>query len=95
MVIMVVLALAVAGALYVLVRMVFAPRPQIALAAPFDVVGRNAPLALDIKDDHGLKHVRVTVTQGGRSSSSTRRPSTRPGPPRRCAGHPRRTSACG
>ncbi|HVR70830.1 MAG TPA: M23 family metallopeptidase [Vicinamibacteria bacterium] len=63
-VIMVVLALAAAGALYVLVRMVFAPRPQIALAAPFDVVGRNAPLALDLKDEHGLKHVRVTVKQG-------------------------------
>jgi murein DD-endopeptidase MepM/ murein hydrolase activator NlpD len=63
-IIMVVLALVVAGALFVLVRMLFAPRPQIALAAPFDVVGRNAPLALDIKDEHGLKHVRVAVRQG-------------------------------
>jgi murein DD-endopeptidase MepM/ murein hydrolase activator NlpD len=63
-IIMVVLALVVAGALFVLVRMLFAPRPQIALAAPFDVVGRNAPLALDIKDEHGLKHVRVSVRQG-------------------------------
>jgi murein DD-endopeptidase MepM/ murein hydrolase activator NlpD len=63
-VIMVVLALLVAGGLYVLVRMMFAPRPQIALAAPFDVVGRNAPLVLDIKDDHGLKQVRVAVKQG-------------------------------
>jgi murein DD-endopeptidase MepM/ murein hydrolase activator NlpD len=63
-VIMVVLALLVAGGLYVLVRMLFAPRPQIALSAPFDVVGRNAPLVLDIKDDHGLKQVRVAVRQG-------------------------------
>jgi murein DD-endopeptidase MepM/ murein hydrolase activator NlpD len=63
-VLMVVLGLLVAGGLYVLVRMVFAPRPQITLAAPFDVVGRNAPLLLDIKDEHGLKHVRVTVKQG-------------------------------
>jgi murein DD-endopeptidase MepM/ murein hydrolase activator NlpD len=45
--------------------MLFAPRPQISLAAPFDLVGRNAPLVLDIKDDHGLKQVRVAVTQGG------------------------------
>jgi murein DD-endopeptidase MepM/ murein hydrolase activator NlpD len=63
-IIMVVLGLLVAGGLYVLVRMLFAPRPQIALAAPFDVVGRNAPLVLDVKDEHGLKHVRVTVKQG-------------------------------
>jgi len=63
-IIMVLLALAAAGALYVLVRMVFAPRPQIALAAPFDVVGRNAPLEVDVKDEHGLRHVRVAVKQG-------------------------------
>lgn len=63
-IIMVLLALVVAGALYVLVRMLFAPRPQIALASPFDVVGRNAPLVLDVKDDHGLKQVRVVVKQG-------------------------------
>jgi murein DD-endopeptidase MepM/ murein hydrolase activator NlpD len=44
--------------------MVFAPRPQIALAAPFDVVGRNAPLEVDVKDEHGLRHVRVAVKQG-------------------------------
>jgi len=59
-----VLGLLVAGGLYVLVRMLFAPRPQITLAAPFDVVGRNAPLVLEVKDGHGLKHVRVTVKQG-------------------------------
>ena len=63
-VIMVLLALLVAGALFVLVRMLFAPRPHVALAAPFEVVGRNAPLLVDVKDEHGLKHVRVTVTQG-------------------------------
>jgi murein DD-endopeptidase MepM/ murein hydrolase activator NlpD len=63
-IIMVVLALLVAGGLYVLVRMLFAPRPQITLAAPFDLVGRNAPLVLDVKDDHGLKQVRVAVKQG-------------------------------
>jgi hypothetical protein len=63
-VIMAVLALLVAGALFVLVRMVFAPRPRISLAAPFDVVGRNAPLVLEVKDEHGLKQVRVTVKQG-------------------------------
>ena len=64
-IIMVVLAVLVAGALFVLVRMLFAPRPQITLAKPFDVVGRNAPLALDVRDEHGLKHVRVAVEQGG------------------------------
>jgi murein DD-endopeptidase MepM/ murein hydrolase activator NlpD len=62
-VIMVVLAVLVAGALFVLVRVLFAPRPRIALGAPFDVVGRNAPLVLDVKDEHGLKHVKVTVKQ--------------------------------
>jgi murein DD-endopeptidase MepM/ murein hydrolase activator NlpD len=60
------LGILVAGALFVGFRMVFASRPQIALAAPFELVGRNAPLVLEIKDpDHGLRAVRVAVEQGG------------------------------
>jgi murein DD-endopeptidase MepM/ murein hydrolase activator NlpD len=62
---MLVLAAVGAGLAFVLFRMIFAGRPQVALAAPFDVVGRNAPLALDIKDPrHGLRQVRVAIRQG-------------------------------
>jgi murein DD-endopeptidase MepM/ murein hydrolase activator NlpD len=61
-----VVGIVVAGLLFVGFRMLLASRPQISLAAPFDLVGRNAPLVLDIKDpDHGLRAVRVAVEQGG------------------------------
>jgi len=62
--VMIVLALLLAGAIFVGFRMLFAPRPQISLGAPFDLVGRNAPLILDVKDRAGLKSLRATVTQG-------------------------------
>src|SRR5881409_3668324 len=62
---MIVLALVVAGAIFVGFRMLFAPRPQISLGGPFDLVGRNAPLILDVKDRAGLKSLRATVAQGG------------------------------
>jgi murein DD-endopeptidase MepM/ murein hydrolase activator NlpD len=59
-------ALAVAAGLYVGVRMVFAGRPRMSLAAPFDLVGRNRSLVLDVNDASGLEWVRVSVQQGGR-----------------------------
>ena len=62
--VLVVLALVAASAIFVGFRMLFAPRPQIALGAPFDLVGRNRALVLDVKDRSGLKSLRATVTQG-------------------------------
>jgi murein DD-endopeptidase MepM/ murein hydrolase activator NlpD len=64
MLVMIVLALVAAGAIFVGFRMLFAPRPQISLGAPFDLVGRNRPLVLDVKDRAGLKSLRATVSQG-------------------------------
>src|SRR5438552_1475574 len=62
---MLVLAAAAVGALFVVFRMVFAGKPQITLRAPFDVVGRNAPLVLQATDArHGLRALRVAVRQG-------------------------------
>ncbi len=59
-------ALVVAGGLYVGVRMVFAGRPRMTLASPFDLVGRNRPLVLDVNDPDGLTWVRVSVQQSGK-----------------------------
>ena len=61
---LVVLLAAAAGAVYVAARLLLAPRPSIALAAPFDVVGRSATLALDVRDPTGIRWVKVTVRQG-------------------------------
>ena len=58
-------ALLVAGAGYALFRVLFAPRPKIVLARPFETVGRNAPLVLDITEKrYGVRSVRVSITQG-------------------------------
>ena len=55
----------VAGLGYVLFRVVFAPRPKIVLAKPFDIVGRSAPLVVDVAEPrYGVKDVKVTITQG-------------------------------
>ena len=62
---MTMLALLAAGAIFVGFRMLFAPRPQVSLGAPFDLVGRNAPLIVNVKDRAGLKSLRATVAQGG------------------------------
>src|SRR5439155_26797318 len=62
---MTMLALLAAGAMFVGFRMLFAPRPQVSLGAPFDLVGRNAPLIVNVKDSAGLKSCRATVAQGG------------------------------
>ena len=62
--VMIVLALAAAGAIFVGFRVLFAPRPQISLGSPFDLVGRNRPLVVDVKDRAGLKSLRASVTQG-------------------------------
>jgi murein DD-endopeptidase MepM/ murein hydrolase activator NlpD len=59
-----VLLLLIAAALFVGYRMLRAPSPEIALAAPFDVVGRNAPLVIEVKDALGLRSVRATIAQG-------------------------------
>jgi murein DD-endopeptidase MepM/ murein hydrolase activator NlpD len=59
-------AAVVAGAAYVAWRMATASAPQIALAAPFDKVGRRSSLALDITDRHGLKSIEVVLEQGGK-----------------------------
>ena len=62
---MVLAAALVAGLGYVLFRIVFAPRPKIVLAKPFDTVGRNAPLVLDIAEPrYGVREVKVTIAQG-------------------------------
>ena len=58
--VMIVLALAAAGAIFVGFRVLFAPRPQISLGSPFDLVGRNRPLVVDVKDRAGLKSLRPT-----------------------------------
>lgn len=63
LVLMIVLALVAAGAIFVGFRMLFAPRPQISLGSPFDLVGRNAPLVIDVKDRAGLQSLRAAVTQ--------------------------------
>jgi murein DD-endopeptidase MepM/ murein hydrolase activator NlpD len=56
--------LVVAAALFVGFRMMFAKKPEVSLGSPFEVVGRNAPLVVDVKDQkHGLRSVRVTVSQ--------------------------------
>jgi murein DD-endopeptidase MepM/ murein hydrolase activator NlpD len=50
--------------LYVAARMLMASRPNVSLAESFDVVGRNVPLVVNLKDEHGLKEARITVRQG-------------------------------
>src|SRR5436189_6388949 len=44
--------------------MLGASRPTIALAGPFDLVGRGAILALDARDPSGLRTFKVTIRQG-------------------------------
>src|SRR5438552_714888 len=62
---MLLLTALVVAVLFVGFRMLLAGRPQITLQAPFDLVGRNAPLLLEIKDPrYGLRSARVAVKQG-------------------------------
>jgi len=68
-ILLVVLVTAVVALLYVAGRMLMAPRPTLALAAPFEVVGRNATLALDARDPAGLRSLKVTVRQGDREQT--------------------------
>ena len=59
------LAAVVLGLLFVAFRMAFAAKPVVALGAPFKVVGRNAPLVVDVRDArHGVKALRISVEQG-------------------------------
>jgi murein DD-endopeptidase MepM/ murein hydrolase activator NlpD len=58
-------AVVAAGLGYVAFRMLFASAPVVSLGAPFKVVGRNAPLVVDVKDArHGLRALRISVEQG-------------------------------
>ncbi len=59
-----VLVLAVVAAGYVGIRMALAPRPQVELAGPFEVVGRNLPLVVRASDPGGLRALKVVVLQG-------------------------------
>ena len=59
------LAVLVLGLLFAGFQVVFASRPVVALGAPFKMVGRNAPLAVEVKDPrHGIKALRVSIEQG-------------------------------
>jgi murein DD-endopeptidase MepM/ murein hydrolase activator NlpD len=61
----VVLALAaVAGLVYVSARMITAPQPVISFLSPFDRVGRQTPLAIDVDDPSGLRSLSVVLVQG-------------------------------
>jgi hypothetical protein len=68
-VLLLVLVTAVVAVLYVGGRMVMAPRPVLTLAAPFDLVGRNATLSLDARDPTGLRTLKVTIRQGDREQT--------------------------
>ena len=63
------LVTAVVAVLYVAGRMVMAPRPVIALAGPFDLVGRNATLSFDARDASGLRTLKVTIRQGDKEQT--------------------------
>src|SRR5258708_13994287 len=78
MILLVVLVTAVVALLYVAGRMLMAPRPAIALAAPFDVVGQKATLALDVRDTAGLRSLKVTVRQGDREQTAIDAPNQPP-----------------
>jgi murein DD-endopeptidase MepM/ murein hydrolase activator NlpD len=66
LVLLTVAGLLVAGGIFVAAKMLLAPRPTVRLAAPFEVVGRNAPLVLEVKDPgKGIRALRVSVEQGG------------------------------
>jgi hypothetical protein len=50
---------------FVAFRMIFTSAPVVALGSPFKIVGRNAPLAVEVKDPrHGVKALRVSIEQG-------------------------------
>jgi murein DD-endopeptidase MepM/ murein hydrolase activator NlpD len=67
--ILLVLVALAAGMVYVAARMVMAPRPTIALTAPFDLVGRSAVLGLDVRDPVGLRSLKVTIRQADREQT--------------------------
>jgi murein DD-endopeptidase MepM/ murein hydrolase activator NlpD len=47
-------------------RALFAPRPQISLGSPFQTVGRNATLVVDVREPrYGVRSLRVVLRQGG------------------------------
>jgi murein DD-endopeptidase MepM/ murein hydrolase activator NlpD len=60
-------AAAAVGLAIVLFGMLFASAPVVALGTPFKLVGRQAPLVVEVKDArHGIKALRISVEQGGR-----------------------------
>ena len=49
---------------FLVLRVAFTSAPVVALGAPFKMVGRNAPLVVDVKDPrHGLRALRISVEQ--------------------------------
>ena len=60
-------ALIVVAGVVLLLGMVLASAPVVALGAPFKLVGRAAPLVVEASDPkHGVKALRVSVEQGGK-----------------------------
>jgi murein DD-endopeptidase MepM/ murein hydrolase activator NlpD len=52
------------GFVYASCQALMAPRPQISLGAPFQTVGRNASLVVDVREPrHGVRSVRVMLKQ--------------------------------
>ena len=48
-------------------KVAFASKPVVALGAPWKLVGRNAPLIVDVKDPrHGVKALRIAIEQAGK-----------------------------
>ena len=58
--------LIVVAVVVLILGMLFASAPVVALGAPFKLVGRAAPLVVEVKDaKHGVKALRVSVEQAG------------------------------
>lgn len=80
LILLVVAGLALVALAYVAARMFLAGRPAITVSAPFEVVGRNSTLVVDVQDKHGLKAAKVTVRQGDQEHVVVDRTYTPPKP---------------
>jgi murein DD-endopeptidase MepM/ murein hydrolase activator NlpD len=58
---------AVGGILYVGSRMLFAPKPELRLVEPFEVVGQKRTLRLAAADPSGLRAFKVSIEQDGQA----------------------------
>lgn len=54
----------ISGLVYVSARIMTAPKTVISFLSPFDRVGRQTPLAIDVDDASGLRAVSVVLVQG-------------------------------